>query len=120
MNEIISTTQSIKDQKNIEKTGVTALGALGSFLVGTATGGIGIAAAGFVLKENLEGYEDNADEIQDVAEQRQTFVSGIYKAKQCTKPLIEEESIVNVRAEKLISIEPASGQKNDRTSFLNN
>lgn len=112
MQEIVNTTQSIKDQKDFEKTGVTAAGAIGSFLVGSVTGGIGIAAAGYLLKDNLDDHAESANGIQDIAKQRRMLMIGIYHAKGCSGP-IETIAIDKTPTPDLVTrltdIAPASG-----------
>ncbi len=87
MRDIIITTQDIKDDSKMKNRGISAAGAVGSFLVGTVTGGIGIAAAGLLLKTSTDNTEHEADGIQDVAEQRRSLMMGIYNAKGCSGPI---------------------------------
>lgn len=116
MRDIIITTEDIKDGSKFRNRGITAAGAIGSFLVGTATGGIGIAAAGMLLKNATESTKEEADHIQDIAEQRRSFMVGIYHAKGCEGPLehamLEElEPYISVA-----SVEPAAGELKDSTA----
>lgn len=87
MRDIIFTTQEIKDAAKIRSHGVTAAGALGSFLIGTVTGGVGLAVGGFLLDHNIGQTEKEADAIQDIAAQRRTLMMGIFNAKGCEGPL---------------------------------
>lgn len=87
MRDIIYATEDIKGQSKMQSHGITAAGAVGSFLVGTVTGGIGLAAAGFLLDYNVGEKKEDADEIQDIAEQRRTLMMGIYNAKGCFGPI---------------------------------
>lgn len=107
MRDIIMTTEDIKDNSDLKTHGITAAGALGSFLVGTATGGIGIAAAGFLLKNETNNKKEEADGVQDIAEQRRSLMMGIYNAKGCAGPIEhamqdnisrEEEALVQIAA----------------------
>ncbi len=112
MKDIVATTQDIKDESSLQKHGITAVGAVGSFLVGTVTGGIGLAAAGFLLDHNVDGKSDTADSVQDVAEQRRSLMLGIHTAKGCYGPL--EHAMIDpepVSLLKLASIEPATGEE---------
>lgn len=87
MRDIVNTTEEIKDRSELQQHGVTAVGAVGSFLVGTMTGGIGLAAAGFLAEHEIDEKGDKADSVQDIAEQRRSLMMGIYNAKGCLGPI---------------------------------
>ena len=87
MRNVIYTTQEMKDNAKIKKHGVTAAAGIGSFLIGTVTGGVGLALGGFLLEQSFGGDASDADKIQDIAEQRRTLMMGIYNAKGCYGPL---------------------------------
>lgn len=87
MRDIIFTNEEIKNDSDNTSMGISAAGAVGSMLIGTATGGVGLAAMGFMLDKQTEVRSDKADDIQDLAEQRRTFVMGIYNAKGCYGPM---------------------------------
>ena len=69
MRDIIFANQEIKDESENQSMGISAAGAVGSMLIGTATGGIGLAAMGFMLDKQTEDRADKADSVQDLAEQ---------------------------------------------------
>lgn len=87
MRDIILANEEIKDDADDKSMGISAAGAVGSMLIGTATGGVGLAAMGFMLDKQTEDRSDKADAVQDIAEQRRTFVMGIYNAKGCYGPM---------------------------------
>ena len=87
MRDIIFTTEDIKDKSEMQSRGITAAGAVASFLVGTATGGIGLAAAGFLAEHQVDEKGEDADSVQDIAEQRRSLMLGIYNAKGCLGPI---------------------------------
>lgn len=87
MRDIIYATQDVKDKAKMRKNGIKAAGAIGSFLVGSVTGGVGLAVGGFLLDQGVDETRTNADEFQDTAEQRRTLMMGIYNAKGCYGPL---------------------------------
>lgn len=123
MQDIISTTEDIKDSTELRGYGISAAGALGSFLVTSVTGGVGIAAAGYLLKETATGRSDEADNIQDIAKQRRTLMVGIYNAKGCSGPM--EHAFKNELKESgdpavlLASIEPAAGEEESEETRFN-
>lgn len=106
------------DRKNAEmrEHGITAAAGIGSFLIGTATGGIGFAAAGFIAAEANEDDAEKAEAVQDLAEQRRSLMIGIFNAKGCAGPINHVvEPILpyekrEPEAHKLNGIEPAGGR----------
>lgn len=87
MSKIIYTTQDIKNNSEMKSHGITAAGAVGSLLIGSVTGGIGLAVGGFLMNHNIEEHSENADKVQDFAEQRRTLMMGIHNAKGCLGPI---------------------------------
>ncbi len=87
MRDIIYVTQDIKNKSNMQSHGVTAAGTIGSFLIGSVTGGIGLAVGGMLIDYSIDGNADDAEKIQDIAQQRRTLMMGIYNAKNCQGPL---------------------------------
>lgn len=113
MRDIVMTTEDIKDNSKMKTHGITAAGAVGSFLVGTVTGGVGIAAAGFLLKNATEGTKQEADGIQDVAEQRRSLMMGIYNAKGCHGPIehVMQDTLQHTQQTlQVAAVEPESGE----------
>lgn len=87
MSKIITTMEQVKDKSEMQSYGLTAAGAVGSFLIGSVTGGIGLAVGGMLLDYNIDEHADNAEDIQDIAQQRRSLMMGIYNAKGCYGPL---------------------------------
>ncbi|MDB2682889.1 hypothetical protein N9Z27_01385 [Alphaproteobacteria bacterium] len=112
MRDVIYNTQNIKDNSTIQSHGITAAGAIGSLIIGTATGGIGLAAAGFLMDQNVSGNAEDAESLQDIAQQRRSFIIGIYGAKGCYGPM--DHAMQDPQPfdpiEKLAAIETASGE----------
>ena len=54
MREIVNTTEDIKDSSTLRNYGISAAGAVGSFLISSTTGGLGLAAAGYLLKSSSD------------------------------------------------------------------
>lgn len=116
MKDIILTTQDIRDDSRIKEHGISAGAAAASFLVGTLTGGIGIAAAGFFANEAVESKSEQAESVQDIAEQRRSLMTGIYNAKGCQGPIDKTPQrppataqITIHEAKALAQAEPAAG-----------
>lgn len=112
MRDVIYSTQDIQDTSQNQSRGISVAGTAASFLIGTVTGGLGIAAAGFLMDENVDDIADQAETMQDSAQQRRALMAGIYEAKGCYGPL--DHAMFNPRNEDLIDInsqiEPASGE----------
>ena len=121
MRDIIFTTQDIKDTSELQSTGIGMAGTVGSFLVGTATGGIGIAAAGYVAHYMADEKADSAENIQDTAQQRRSFMMGIFNAKGCHGPIehVLDDPLPSNPLWDLVSIEPSGGDdENAETTKL--
>ena len=87
MHSAIHAMQEIKNASKMQSNGITAAGAVGSFLIGSVTGGIGLAVGGMLLDYNVDENADAADDIQDTAKQRRTLMTGIFNAKGCYGPI---------------------------------
>jgi len=97
MEEIAARTQEIRDDSKITNTGISVGKAVGSYLVGSLVGGIGIIAAGYFVNEAASDYTEDAVSLQTTAIQRHSFMAGIYNAKGCAGPV------------RMALIEPAAG-----------
>lgn len=113
MRDIIMTTEEIKDGSELKEHGVTAVGAVGSFLIGSVTGGVGLAAAGFLLDRSIEGEAEDADGVQDIAEQRRSLMVGIFNAKGCHGPIDHamHDGIERDVATRVADVRPAAGNE---------
>lgn len=112
MQKIVNNTQEIQNDAKIEGRGISVAGTAAGFLVGTLTGGIGIAAAGMLAKNASDSEGDKAENLQDIAYQRRSFMLGIFKAKKCMGP-IEQTLLAPAKLpdpiDVLTRIETASG-----------
>ena len=121
MRQIIASTQDMRSDSEMKIRGIGVLGTAASYLVGTVTGGIGIAAAGMIAKEAASSNEESAEKIQDVAEQRRTLMVSLFNIRQCEgdiqqamidpKPQSPLEAITSADKtdEAQAQVEPASG-----------
>ena len=117
MREIITTTQDIKDDSKIKSRGIGVASAVGSLLIGTATAGIGFAAAGYMLDYSTNETADSADSVQDIAQQRRSLMMGIYNAKGCEGPMDHamQDNLPQERAIQIAAVEPAAGDNSKDT-----
>lgn len=113
MRDIIQTTEELKNQAQMKEHGIKAAGAIGSFLIGSVTGGLGLAAAGFLANNEVESDAKSADAIQDKAEARRSLMVGLYNGKNCLGSidyvLQDDYTSNNFDLAGLNNIEPASG-----------
>lgn len=116
MRDIIQRKQNIKDNSDLKDHGISAAGAVGSLLLGSVTGGVGLAAAGFLASQAVEKEADQADSIQNIADRRRGFMIGIYNAKGCYGPTehVMIAPVENDLASRLASTEPAAGAEDHR------
>ncbi len=128
MRDIINTTEEIKDTAKLRGHGIKAAGAIGSFLVGSVTGGLGLAAAGFLANNEVEAGSDNADNIQDKAEARRSLMVGLYSGKNCRGSIdyvlhdnanADNEGNGSVSIASLSDIEPTAGTQELRENLSN-
>jgi hypothetical protein len=126
MRAVIASAGQDKSRASLQSSGISAAGAVGSLLVGTVTGGIGLAAAGLVLDHNVSEHKDDADELQDLAAQRRTWLKGLYTAQACEGPLETPEQETRVRNamaehslpdDALANIESAAGPPAEQTTL---
>lgn len=111
MRAIIFNTQDIRDDSANKSTGINVAGTAASFLIGTVTGGIGLAAAGFLMDENVGDIADNAEKMQDTAQQRRALMAGIYEAKGCYGPLNHAMRNPGDEFFGITDVMPASGEE---------
>ena len=118
MRDIIDTTQDIQDSSKMKSNGINAAVGVGSFLIGTVTGGIGFAAAGFLLDQSTKEDANDADSVQDTAQQRRSLMMGIYNAKGCLGPIehvMRDQVTMQGEETRLAAVEPAaSGEESPR------
>ena len=103
MEAIIAEAKVMENSTNVTETGVTVAKTVGSYLVGSLAGGLGILAAGYIVNEATDDREETAIALQDTAAQRRSFMQGIYNARGCMGPL------------ELASIAPAAGDEDEKT-----
>ncbi len=119
MREIITTTQDIKSTSKVRSRGVGVASAVGSFLIGSATAGIGFAAAGYLFNHTTEDKVQDVDHIQDIAQQRRSLMVGIFNAKGCEGPIehvMQDNLPTPDPAFELARIETAAGDETPETT----
>lgn len=124
MREIIIATEEIKDNSDLKSHGINAAAGIGSFLIGSATGGIGLAAAGFLINQTNKEDASDANGVQDIAKQRRGLMLGIFNAKGCFGPIEHalQDGFIPPAEKKSISvanIEPASGNTQNNSTSQN-
>ncbi len=117
--------QSYIVQQSSEKTtiGVGVAKTVGSFLVGSLGGALGILAAGHFASEAADDKGEIAAALEDTAKQRRSLMVGMHNAKKCAEelpvapppmedlwPTLTPASATEDIDAPLQNIEPASGR----------
>lgn len=110
-NEVVELDRIIRtariSQKNSDNTGtgVTVARTVGSLLIGSLGGVVGIAAVGALAGEAVDNKGEKAAVIEENAEERQNRLAGVFEGKGCDGELaLTEETPDDVAA-----TEPAAG-----------
>ncbi len=101
MEDLIHAARIDQEKSAMTSTGVTAAKTVASYLVGSLGGAIGIMAAGYIVGEATEERGEDAFKLEEIAQQRRSFMTGIYNARSCIGPL------------ELASVEPAAGDSDE-------
>ena len=102
--------EEAEEQKRSTKTTGTGVGVaqtVGSFMIGSLGGVLGIFAAGAILDNAADGKIERLQDIQNAASQRRSLMAALYDVKSCQGPL----------AQKFAGIEPAAGEEFSDTSL---
>ncbi len=89
MRAIIERTRSDQADSQMQKRGIGVAGAAAGLLVGTLTGGIGLAAAGLAAGEATDEMNENAEKYQEIAQQRRALMAGMFVAKGCIGDVVK-------------------------------
>ena len=87
MKSIIAQTQDERQDSKMQTQGIGVVGTAASFVVGSVTGGLGIAAAGLFARHASDQAGNEAEAIQDIAQQRRALMVGLFKGKDCVGPV---------------------------------
>jgi hypothetical protein len=107
MDEIIYIAEEEKRSTKAAGTGVGVVQTVGSFMIGSLGGVLGIFAAGALIDHAADNKVEKKQELQAAALQRRSLMAALYDVKQCQGPLVQQ----------LASIEPAAG---DNSGFKAN
>ncbi len=113
MRSIIAQTRTTQHDSKMTGRGIGVVGTAASYLVGTVTGGLSIAAAGLVAGAVNSDKSEDAELIQETAQQRRAMIAGIFAAKKCQGPIEEAFSEPRIAPENntanIANISPAAG-----------
>ena len=87
MKSIIAQTRNQRQGFKMQTQGIGVVGTAASFVVGSVTGGLGIAAAGLFARHATDQAGDHAEIMQEVAQQRRTLMIGMFNGKGCVGPI---------------------------------
>lgn len=108
MDTIILVAEDNIQETKIAGTGIGVAQTVGSFMIGSLGGVLGIFAAGAVIDNAADNKIEKIQEIQSAAEQRRSLMAAMYDVKQCVGPLAKELSL----------IEPAAGTALKNNDFI--
>lgn len=115
-NEVVELDRVIRKaratQQNSENagTGVSVAKTVGSLLVGSLGGVVGIVAVGALAGEAAENSGEKAAKIEEGAEERQNRLAGVFDGKGCEGELaLTEDAPEQVAPQNIANVEPASG-----------
>ncbi len=106
LDRIIRTARTTQKNSDNTGTGVSVAKTVGSFLVGSLGGVIGIVAVGALAGEVAENSGEKAASIEENAEERQNRLAGVFEGKGCEGALALTED----NPEDIARMEPAAGE----------
>ena len=113
--EVVELDRVIRDARDTQVsssntgTGVSVARTVGSLLVGSLGGVVGIVAVGALAGEAVESKGEKAAEIEENAEERQHRLAGIFEGKGCEGELALTGEPEHDPAHKAARVEPAAG-----------
>ncbi len=119
MRSIIAQTRTAQKDSKMRSRGIGVVGTAASYLVGTVTGGLSIAAAGLLASNANNIKNEDAEVIQETAQQRRAMIAGIFTAKECEGPI--KDAMVDAPPDNtanVAKISPAAGSAENATSDL--
>jgi hypothetical protein len=111
MRSIIAQTRDIQHDSKMRGRGIGVVGTAASYIVGTITGGLSIAAAGLLASNANNIKSEDAELIQETAQQRRALITGIFTAKKCEGPIEDALDDTPRRTDNIEKVEPAAGEK---------
>lgn len=101
MDTIILEAEEKKRNTRVAGTGFGVAQTVGSFMVGSLGGVLGIFAAGAIIDNAADNKVEKVQEIQNAAAQRRSLMAALYDTRECFGPLAQEMAL----------IEPAAGEE---------
>lgn len=112
LDRLIRNARHTQNRSDNAGTGVTVAKTVGSLLVGSLGGVVGIVAVGALAGEAAESTGEKAAAIEENAEERQNRLAGIFEGKGCEGELALTED----NPDDVAKIEPASGSINAKAN----
>lgn len=110
LDRIIRTARTTQKNSDNTGTGVTVARTVGSLLIGSLGGVVGIAAVGALAGEAVENSGEKAAVIEENAEERQNRLAGVFEGKGCEGEL----ALTEERTEDVTATEPAAGEPRNK------
>lgn len=111
MENLILRTWETQDKSRKARMGVGVVKTVGSYLIGSLGGAVGIMAAGHLANRAASGEAEDAAVIEDIAKQRRSLMIGMHQVKGCAAlpPSLLDEALMERAAQDPADIEPAAG-----------
>lgn len=107
LDKVIVESREIQKKSNNADTGVTVAQTVGSVLIGSLGGVLGLAAAGALASGAAEDAGDDAAALEEKAEERQNRLAGLFDGKGCEGELALTRDQEDDAPD---DIEPAAGE----------
>lgn len=107
LDKVIVESREIQKKSNNADTGVTVAQTVGSVLIGSLGGVLGLAAAGALASGAAEDAGDDAAALEEKAEERQNRLAGLFDGKGCEGELALTRDHEDDAPD---DIEPAAGE----------
>ncbi len=105
LDRVIRKARATQESSENAGTGVSVAKTVGSLLVGSLGGVVGIVAVGALAGEAAENSGEKAAKIEEGAEERQNRLAGVFEGKGCEGEL----ALTEEATESVAKVEPASG-----------
>lgn len=110
MNDLINENREIAEDSEMTHTGVSVAKTVGSFLIGSLGGVLGVMAAGHLAGRVADEKTADAVAAEDSAKQRMSLMVGIFNTRSCIGPIQMAALVLPGESENALNnIEPAAG-----------
>lgn len=111
LDQVIREARDSRQNSDNAGTGISVARTVGSLLVGSLGGVVGIVAVGALAGEVADDAGEDAAAIEENAAERQSRLAGVYEGKGCEGELaLTQDNHDNHNQDDVATLEPAAGQ----------